>query len=84
MVQRRIKRLTKAQLRFFATLLRERLPLADRFEDTPAPQIIIDCLYYAEAPGLDIENELAELKAPLPCSRQQDSQTAWVMKHIQE
>ncbi len=83
-VARRVKQMTRAQRRFFYAPLNERLPLANQFDDTPRDQIVHDCLNYAEAPGLDLTSELAELRKPIPCTTQRDSSAGWAMKRTQE
>ena len=84
MIQRRINRLSRAQRRFFYTLLEKRLHLADKYPDTPHDQIVHDCLYYAEVKGLNIKKELAEFNAPIPTTTQGRSSSGWAMTQTEE
>jgi len=80
---KRIKKLSPAQQHLFVALVKERLPLAEQFEDMQPAQIVVDCLSYAEETK-DCEKELAWLRQPIPSSHHDHSHTGWAMRKYGE
>jgi len=80
---KRIQKLTDEQKRFFVALVKERLPLAQQFEDMQPAQVVIDCLSYAEG-IVDCETELEWLRKPIPSSWHKHSHTGWAMRKYGE